>query len=156
MFPEINNSSDNSALFLPYEIPPCLLCSSCLHERVILASQRFEIMFSGFSPTVVSFIRTRALTTAGFHCVLKPRSSACIRISQYSTMSTEPGFHALKADLPAGDTYDFAQLKGKTVLVVNVASQWYVYNQLVYGVVIHTCAVDSHLNTKVRACTRGF
>jgi hypothetical protein len=71
-------------------------------------------------------------------------------------MSTESGFHALKADLPAGDTYDFAQLKGKTVLVVNVASQWYVSNRLVYGVVIHTCAVDSHLSTKVRACARRF
>lgn len=116
---------------------------SSLHVRVVLAqslSQRFEIMFSGFSPAAILFIRTRALTTARFHCVLKPRSQprvpACTPISRFSTMSNESGFHALKADLPAGDKYDFAQLKGKTVLVVNVASQWYVSNRLVYGVVI--------------------
>ncbi|KAK2460964.1 hypothetical protein APHAL10511_007434 [Amanita phalloides] len=38
-------------------------------------------------------------------------------------MSQESGFYSLKADLPGGQTYDFAQLKGKTVLVVNVASK---------------------------------
>ena len=47
-------------------------------------------------------------------------------------MSDESGFHSLKADLPGGETYDFAELKGKTVLVVNVASQWYVSSQLAY------------------------
>lgn len=40
-----------------------------------------------------------------------------------STIST---FYDLKADLPGGKTYDFEQLKGKVVLVVNVASKWYV------------------------------
>jgi len=38
-------------------------------------------------------------------------------------MSNESGFYSLKTELPGGETYDFAQLKGKTVLVVNVASQ---------------------------------
>jgi hypothetical protein len=33
-------------------------------------------------------------------------------------------FYDLKADLPGGKTYDFDQLRGKVVLVVNVASQW--------------------------------
>jgi len=32
-------------------------------------------------------------------------------------------FHQLKADLPGGTTYDFEQLKGKVVLIVNTASQ---------------------------------
>ncbi|KIP07642.1 hypothetical protein PHLGIDRAFT_89284 [Phlebiopsis gigantea 11061_1 CR5-6] len=32
-------------------------------------------------------------------------------------------FHSLKAELPNGQTYDFAQLKGKVVLIVNVASK---------------------------------
>ncbi|KAF8896297.1 glutathione peroxidase [Infundibulicybe gibba] len=32
------------------------------------------------------------------------------------------GFYSLKAELPSGKTYDFAELEGKTVLVVNVAS----------------------------------
>ncbi|TFK75180.1 glutathione peroxidase [Pluteus cervinus] len=39
------------------------------------------------------------------------------------TMSTESGFYSLKAKLPNGNEYDFAELKGKTVLIVNVASQ---------------------------------
>ena len=30
----------------------------------------------------------------------------------------------MKADLPGGKVYDFADLKGKTVLIVNVASKW--------------------------------
>ena len=41
-----------------------------------------------------------------------------------STMSSTTTFHDLKADLPGDKTYDFDQLKGKVVLVVNVASQW--------------------------------
>jgi peroxiredoxin len=32
-------------------------------------------------------------------------------------------FYDLKADLPSGTTYDFEDLKGKVVLIVNVASQ---------------------------------
>jgi len=38
----------------------------------------------------------------------------------------ESTFYLLKADLPSGETYDFADLKGKTVLIVNTASNWYV------------------------------
>lgn len=34
-------------------------------------------------------------------------------------------FYDLKAELPSGKTYDFDQLKGKVVLIVNVASKWY-------------------------------
>lgn len=36
------------------------------------------------------------------------------------------GFYSLKAELPNGDVFDFADLKGKTVLIVNIASKWYV------------------------------
>lgn len=35
-------------------------------------------------------------------------------------------FYDLKADLPGGNIYDFATLKGKVVLIVNTASGWYV------------------------------
>jgi len=42
--------------------------------------------------------------------------------------SSENTFYDLKAELPSGQTYDFEQLKGKVVLVVNVASKWYVNN----------------------------
>jgi peroxiredoxin len=34
-------------------------------------------------------------------------------------------FYSLKAEQPGGKTYDFEQLKGKTVLIVNTASAWY-------------------------------
>jgi len=33
-------------------------------------------------------------------------------------------FYDLKADLPGAKTFDFAELKGKVVLIVNVASEW--------------------------------
>ncbi|EKM78619.1 hypothetical protein AGABI1DRAFT_85542 [Agaricus bisporus var. burnettii JB137-S8] len=33
------------------------------------------------------------------------------------------GFYSLKAELPNGDVFDFADLKGKTVLIVNIASK---------------------------------
>lgn len=36
-------------------------------------------------------------------------------------------FYSLKAERPGGKVYDFADLKGKTVLIVNVASQWWVF-----------------------------
>lgn len=39
--------------------------------------------------------------------------------------STTPTFYDLKADLPGDKTYGFEQLKGKVVLIVNVASEWY-------------------------------
>ncbi len=40
--------------------------------------------------------------------------------------STESVFYSLKAERPGGGFYNFADLKGKTVLIVNVASKWYV------------------------------
>ncbi|KAI0367774.1 glutathione peroxidase [Pilatotrama ljubarskyi] len=38
-------------------------------------------------------------------------------------MSDAKSFYELKAQLPGGKTYDFEQLKGKVVLIVNVASK---------------------------------
>jgi glutathione peroxidase len=38
-------------------------------------------------------------------------------------MTTESGFYSLKAELPGGRVFNFADLKGKTVLIVNVASK---------------------------------
>jgi hypothetical protein len=40
------------------------------------------------------------------------------------TMSSPTNFYDLKADLPNGNSYNFDELKGKVVLIVNVASQW--------------------------------
>ena len=38
---------------------------------------------------------------------------------------TMSGFYDLKAELPGGKAYSFEELKGKVVLIVNVASKWY-------------------------------
>ncbi|KAI8980193.1 glutathione peroxidase [Trametes punicea] len=38
-------------------------------------------------------------------------------------MSEDKSFYDLKAQLPGGKTFDFEQLKGKVVLIVNVASK---------------------------------
>ncbi|KIJ13435.1 GSH peroxidase family [Paxillus involutus ATCC 200175] len=38
-------------------------------------------------------------------------------------MSSPTNFYDLKADLPNGNSYNFDELKGKVVLIVNVASQ---------------------------------
>jgi len=40
-----------------------------------------------------------------------------------TTESTESGFYSLKAEMKKGKVFDFADLKGKTVLIVNTASQ---------------------------------
>ncbi|KIM67566.1 hypothetical protein SCLCIDRAFT_1108989 [Scleroderma citrinum Foug A] len=40
-----------------------------------------------------------------------------------SSESAAQSFYDLKAELPSSDIYDFNQLKGKVVLIVNVASQ---------------------------------
>lgn len=41
-------------------------------------------------------------------------------------MSQSSEFYSLKAERPNGKICDFAELQGKTVLIVNVASKWYV------------------------------
>lgn len=43
--------------------------------------------------------------------------------SESSTPATS-GFYSLKATLPGGKEYDFEQLRGKVVLIVNTASKW--------------------------------
>lgn len=52
--------------------------------------------------------------------------------SNQSNMTKGVGFYSLKAELPGGKTYDFEELKGKVVLIVNVASKWCVADSLTY------------------------
>lgn len=60
------------------------------------------------------------------HLILKFYNSfSSITISSNS-MLTESVFYSLKAERPSGEFYNFSDLKGKTVLIVNVASEWYV------------------------------
>ncbi|KAK0479981.1 glutathione peroxidase-like protein [Armillaria novae-zelandiae] len=75
-------------------------------------------------------MQTITLRLGGF--ISKPRPTlynniACVpRLASTSLftrpMSTETGFYSLQATLPGNKTYDFADLKGKTVLIVNTAS----------------------------------
>jgi len=51
------------------------------------------------------------------------------KMSAEASTSTAPapatsGFYSLKAQLPGGKVYDFEQLRGKVVLIVNTASKW--------------------------------
>jgi hypothetical protein len=46
--------------------------------------------------------------------------------ASFTPVMSESTFYSLKAELPSGKIYDFADLKGKTVLIVNTASKWYV------------------------------
>ena len=39
-------------------------------------------------------------------------------------MAENAGFYSLKAELGNGKEFNFADLKGKVVLIVNVASKW--------------------------------
>lgn len=52
--------------------------------------------------------------------------SQFVSFSTYKPVMSESTFYSLKAELPSGKIYDFADLKGKTVLIVNTASKWYV------------------------------
>jgi glutathione peroxidase len=45
-------------------------------------------------------------------------------MSETQTTTSESPFYSLKAARPGNKTYDFADLKGKTVLIVNTASAW--------------------------------
>ena len=38
---------------------------------------------------------------------------------------SDASFYSLKATRPGNKEYDFEQLKGKVVLIVNTASKWY-------------------------------
>ncbi|KAJ3515494.1 hypothetical protein NLJ89_g1720 [Agrocybe chaxingu] len=56
--------------------------------------------------------------------LLLATASPGLRYTSTSTPNmSESGFYSLKAELPGGKTYDFATLKGKTVLIVNTASK---------------------------------
>jgi hypothetical protein len=58
---------------------------------------------------------------------LRPSLSPSTTSAAYRFLSSTvamSGFYSLKAELPNGKEFDFADLKGKTVLIVNIASKW--------------------------------
>lgn len=65
----------------------------------------------------------------------------------------ESKFYSLRAAFPGDKTFDFADLKGKTVLIVNTASRWYALGHSA-GVRFITGTVASLLN--IRAYRRSM
>ncbi|THG96236.1 hypothetical protein EW026_g5564 [Hermanssonia centrifuga] len=64
------------------------------------------------------------LGTHAFHTVLSRKSHAyCGILKSLEVDMNFSQYRRLKADLPGGKTFDFEELKGKVVLVVNVASK---------------------------------
>lgn len=56
--------------------------------------------------------------------VFEPASLRFVLFSSFTPVMSDSTFYSLKAELPLGKSYDFANLKGKTVLIVNTASNW--------------------------------
>lgn len=85
---------------------------------VILTRLSRSIIYQRSQRRTLHSVPTTTLST-------KARQHSCYLIVNrtMSSKSTAQTFYDLKADLPGGNVYDFEQLKGKVVLVVNVASQ---------------------------------
>ncbi|KAJ8692978.1 Glutathione peroxidase 2, variant 2 [Pleurotus ostreatus] len=71
-------------------------------SHIVSRALSFRISVSQFSPRLITPPISRA----------------------HSSSSTMTSFYDLSATLPGGKPYPFSQLKGKVVLIVNVASQW--------------------------------
>jgi hypothetical protein len=85
----------------------------------------------GYSHSPLFKIRDTRQTFRPFPCepfVTLPYSRLPSPPRRSMSSSSGTTFYDLKAELPNGQTYDFEQLKGKVVLIVNVASKWYVCN----------------------------
>ena len=85
---------------------------------------------SGTCPELCKLMCFIRLTTVSLR-IIQP-SSIPSRLHPYRQFFASPTnssramseFYNLKAKLPGDKEYDFEQLKGKVVLVVNVASKW--------------------------------
>ncbi|KAF8461658.1 hypothetical protein JB92DRAFT_2207006 [Gautieria morchelliformis] len=72
--------------------------------------------------------QTRPIRAAPQH----PFSKSTFSTTTNSNSSEMSNFYDLKADKPNGTSFNFSELKGKVVLVVNVASQWSRLHETVY------------------------
>ncbi len=109
-----------------------------------------------------------AISSSGFSLRPLPATSLSLpsrTISSSPLAMSDASFYSLKASLPGGKTYDFEQLKGKVVLIVNTASKWCVFAVFCmsfnahYPHCAHYCLVTaaaSRPSTRVlRPCTRS-
>lgn len=75
----------------------------------------------GHKASVASIVTSAS--SFSLHRISAPSTSRNLSSSATPAMSE---FYNLKTELPDGKTFDFEQLKGKVVLIVNTASKWYV------------------------------
>lgn len=77
-----------------------------------------------------------------------------VKRTMSSSESAAQSFYDLKAELPSSDIYDFNQLKGKVVLIVNVASQWCVpTSSLPLPSLIDASTVSQWIHAAVQGCS---
>ena len=81
-------------------------------------------------PTLRQHHRPLSHLPGRLHLDFVPRCSSQLLTPSFRTLSTSPpamsdaGFYSLKATAPGNKPYEFEQLKGKVVLIVNTASKW--------------------------------
>jgi len=118
----IQNSKQTAASHGPLLVRRGLSTSSSGMLRAI--TLRSTRLISGYRTRINTAVSVLPATyhLGNPHCwfLNLPTSSP----SYSTTAQTMSGFYSLKAERPGGNVYDFADLKGKTVLIVNVASKW--------------------------------
>ena len=88
----------------------------------------------GFSPSAALVARCHHQLLLRSHTPSRPGFPSKLHISPvphrvFSTSRptmSDASFYSLKATRPGNKEYDFEQLRGKVVLIVNTASKWYV------------------------------
>jgi hypothetical protein len=128
----------------------------CLRPRVRNRDRRLPVAVEPDKQLVTPRMLTTAGRIAGRVAVARAayiNPAAARTFTTSSVLRTMTTFYDLKADLPGGKTYEFDQLRGKVVLVVNVASQWCVshppYSLRARPDAPHTAA--SRRSTRVRS-----
>jgi len=90
---------------------PGRLCTVIVIPMVMMITQIRPVLLRGIRPSSLSS-----------HLHLQPHRQFFTSPPNFSGTMSE--FYNLKAKLPGDKEYDFEQLKGKVVLIVNVASKW--------------------------------
>ena len=91
-----------------------------LHKPILSLSPRLA-----FPLTRSLTLSHRAISLGFSSSPLSPAPISVPRRALSNTAAAMSSFYSLKATLPGNKTYDFEQLKGKVVLIVNTASKWY-------------------------------
>ena len=140
----IQNSKQTAASHGPSLVRRGLRTSGML-RAITLRSTR---LISGYRTRINTAVSVLPATyhLGNPHCWFLTTSLPTSSLSYSTTAQTMSGFYSLKAERPGGNVYDFAALKGKTVLIVNVASKWCVLS----------CFIDCRQSTHPFWSSSGF